>query len=154
MASQPRLAYHSLAPRSAQALVAFSRAAAPTLDKRLHELVNLRISQINGCAFCMDMHAAALQKMDVDQRALNLVAGWREAHQFFSDRDRAALAWAEAVNAVPHRTPSDAEFDEARRHLKDEELAELTFAVGAIRAWNMLNASFHMPVSPTPYVSA
>ena len=154
MASQPRLAYHSLAPRSAQALVAFSRAAAPTLDKRLHELVNLRISQINGCAFCMDMHAAALQKMDVDQRALNLVAGWREAHQFFSDRDRAALAWAEAVNAVPHRTPSDAEFDEARRHLKDEELAELTFAVGAIRAWNMLNASFHMPVPPTPYVSA
>lgn len=153
MDSQPRLAYHSLAPAAAKALTAFSRAAAPTLDKRLHELVNLRISQINGCAFCMDMHAAALQKMDVDPRALNVLAGWREAHRFFSERDRAALAWAEAVNAVPHRAPSDAEFEEARRHLSDTELAELTFVVGAIRAWNMLNASFHMPVPPQPYLA-
>jgi AhpD family alkylhydroperoxidase len=151
MAHAPRLAYQSLAPRSTQALVAFSRGAAPSLDRRLHELVNLRVSQVNGCAFCMDMHAAALLKMDVDPRVLNLVAGWREAHGFFSDRERAALAWAEAVNAVPHRSPSDAEFDEARRHLRDEELAELTFAVGAIRAWNMLNASFHQPVPPQPY---
>jgi AhpD family alkylhydroperoxidase len=153
MDTQPRLAYQSLARRSTQALVAFSQAAAPTLDQRLHELVNLRISQINGCAFCMDMHAAALLKMDVDPRALHLVAGWREAHRFFGERERAALAWAEAVNAVPHRTPTDAEFEEARRHLSDEELAELTFAVGAIRAWNMLNASFHMPVPAKPYLA-
>jgi AhpD family alkylhydroperoxidase len=153
MDTQARLAYQSLARRSTQALVAFSQAAAPTLDQRLHELVNLRISQINGCAFCMDMHAAALLKMDVDPRALHLVAGWREAHRFFGERERAALAWAEAVNAVPHRTPTDAEFEEARRHLGDEELAELTFAVGAIRAWNMLNASFHMPVPAKPYLA-
>ena len=153
MDTQPRLAYHSLAPRSTQALVAFSRAAAPTLDQRLHELVNLRISQVNGCAFCMDMHAAALLKMDMDPRALHLVAGWREAHRFFSERERAALAWAEAVNALPHRTPSDTEFEEARRHLGDEELAELTFVVGAIRAWNMLNASFHTPVPAKPYLA-
>ena len=153
MDSQPRLAYQTLAPRSTQALVAFSRAAAPTLDARLHELVNLRISQVNGCAFCMDMHAAALLKMDVDPRALHVLAGWREAHRLFSDRDRAALAWAEAVNAVPHRAPSDAEFEEARRHFSDAELAELTFAVGAIRAWNMLNASFHMPVPAKPYLA-
>lgn len=149
---QPRLNYHAAAARSAQALVAFSRAAAPSLDKRLHELVNLRVSQINGCAFCMDMHAAALLKMDVDPRALHVLAGWREAHRFFDERDRAALAWAEAVNAVPHRAPSDAEFEEARRHFSDAELAEITFAVGAIRAWNMLNASFHMPVPPKPYL--
>ena len=151
---EPRLAYQALARQSTQALVAFSQAAAPRLDKRLHELVNMRISQINGCAFCMDMHAAALLKMDVDPRALHLVAGWREAHRFFSERERAALAWAEAVNAVPHRTPTDAEFEEARRQLGDEELAELTFAVGAIRAWNMLNASFHMPVPAKPYAAA
>lgn len=151
MAHAPRLAYQSLAPRSTQALVAFSQAAAPSLDRRLRELVNLRVSQINGCAFCMDMHAAALLKMDVDPRVLNVLAGWREADGFFSDRVRAALAWAEAVNAVPHRSPSDAEFDEARKQLRDDELAELTFAVGAIRAWNMLNASFHMPVPPQPY---
>ena len=153
MSTQPRLNYHAAAPQAAQALVALSRTAASKIDKRLHELVNLRISQINGCAFCMDMHAAALLKMDVDPRALHVLAGWREAHRFFDERDRAALAWAEAVNAVPQRTPSDGEFEEARRHFSDEELAELTFAVGAIRAWNMLNASFHMPVPPKPYLA-
>jgi AhpD family alkylhydroperoxidase len=153
MSQQPRLAYQALAPKSTQALVAFSRAAAPSLDPRLHELVNLRISQINGCAFCMDMHAASLLKMEMDPRALHVLAGWREAQRFFSDRERAALAWAEAVNAVPQRTPSDAEFEEARRHFRDEELAELTFVVGAIRAWNMLNASFHMPVPAKPYLA-
>jgi len=151
MDSQPRLAYHSAAPRSAQALLAFSRAAAPSLDRRLVELVNLRVSQINGCAFCLDMHSAALLKMGVDPRALHLVAGWREAHRFFSDKDRAALAWAEIANALPQRTASQEEFEEARRHLSDAELAELTFAVGAIRAWNTLNANFHMPVPPQPY---
>jgi len=154
MSTQPRLAYQSLAPQSTQALVAFSRTAAPSIDPKLHELVNLRISQINGCAFCMDMHAAALLKLDVDPRALNVLAGWREASRLFSERERAALAWVEAVNAVPHRSPSDAEFEAARQQFSDAELAELTFVVGAIRAWNMLNASFHMPVPPKPYVAA
>lgn len=151
MTQQARLAYHSLAPRSVQALLAFSRGAAPNIDARLHELVNLRVSQINGCAFCMDMHAAALLKMGVDARMLNVLAGWREAHRLFSDRERAALGWAEAVNAVPQRSPSDEEFAFARGHLRDEEIAELTFAVGAIRAWNMLNASFHLPLPEQPY---
>lgn len=153
MSHHPRLDYHSLAPKAAQALLAFARAAAPGIDRRLLELVNLRVSQINGCAFCMDMHAAALVKMDVDPRHLHALAGWREAHRFFSDRDRAALAWAEAVNAVPHDSPSDAIFEQARRHLSDVELAELTFAVGAIRTWNMLNASFRMPVPERPYAA-
>jgi AhpD family alkylhydroperoxidase len=148
---QPRLAYQTLAPKSTQALVAFSQAAAPALEPRLRELVKLRVSQINGCAFCMDMHATALLKMDVDARTLHVLAGWREAQRFFSERERAALAWAEAVNAVPQRTPCDAEFEEARQHLSDEELAQLTFVVGAIRVWNMLNASFHMPVPAKPY---
>jgi len=149
--SQPRINYQAAALKSTQALVAFSTAAAPSIDARLRELVNLRISQINGCAFCIDMHAHALAKMGVDQRAINTIAGWREASRFFSPRDQAALAWAEAVNAVPNRTPSDAEFGEMREHFKDGEIAEITFAVTAIRAWNMLNASFHMPVPEQPY---
>lgn len=154
MSDAPRLAYHAAAPKSSQALVAFSQAAAPHIDARLRELVNLRVSQVNGCAFCMDMHAAALQKMDVDPRHLHVLAGWREAQRFFSPRDRAALAWAEAVNAVPHRAPTDEEFAELRRHFSEQEAAELTFAVGAIRAWNMLNASFHLPVPPVPFAVA
>ena len=153
MNQAPRLDYQAAASRATKALVTFSRTAAPSIDARLRDLVNLRISQINGCAFCIDMHAAALLKLDVDPRHLHVLAGWREAPRFFSDRDRAALAWAEAVNALPHATPSDAVFEEARRHLSDGELAELTFAIGAIRAWNMLNASFHMPVPERPYVA-
>jgi AhpD family alkylhydroperoxidase len=154
MSQEPRLNYHAAAPKSAQALVAFSRAAAPSLEPRLRELVNLRVSQVNGCAFCMDMHAHALVQMGVAARTLNTVAGWREARRFFSARECAALAWAEAVNAVPQRTPGDAEFGELREHFKDGEIAELTFAIGAIRAWNMLNASFHTPVPREPYVGA
>jgi len=149
--SQARLNYHALAPKAAKALAQFSYAAAPSLDKRLRELVNLRISQINGCAFCIDMHWADLLKQDVNPRHVNAVAGWREAGRFFSERERAALNWAEAVNAVPHRSPSDEDFAQIRQHMSDAEIAELTFAVGAIRSWNMLNASFHMQVPETPY---
>jgi AhpD family alkylhydroperoxidase len=153
MSQQPRLNYHALAPNAAKALGRLSFAAGGSLEPRLRELMNLRISQINGCAFCIDMHWADLLKQGVDPRHVNAVAGWREAHRFFSDRERAALNWAEAVNAVPHRAPSDADFEEIRRHFSDAEIADLTFAVGAIRSWNMLNASFHTPVPEVPYVA-
>jgi AhpD family alkylhydroperoxidase len=151
--SSPRLDYFTLAPKAAKALAQLSHVAGATLDKRLKELVNLRISQINGCAFCIDMHWADLVKQGMDPRHVNAVAGWREAPRFFSDAERAALHWAEAVNALPQRTPSDADFEELRRHFSDGAVAELTFAVGAIRAWNMLNASFHTPVPETPYAA-
>ncbi len=149
----PRLDYFALAPKSARALSQLSHAAGATLDKRIKELVNLRISQVNGCAFCIDMHWADLLRQGMEPRAVNAVAGWREAHRFFDARDRAALQWAEAVNALPQRTPSDAEFDEVRQHFSDAEVAELSFSVAAIRAWNMLNASFHTPVPELPYVA-
>jgi AhpD family alkylhydroperoxidase len=151
--SAPRLDYHALAPKDAKAGTQFSLAAGSTLDKRLRALVDLRISQINGCAFCIDMHWADLLKHGMDPRHVNAVAGWREAGRFFSEAECAALNWAEAVNALPHRTPSDADFAAVRRHLSDEQIADLTFAVGAIRSWNMLNASFHRQVPETPYVA-
>jgi AhpD family alkylhydroperoxidase len=151
MSQEPRLNYYAAAPKSAQALTTLSTTCAPTLEPRLRALVDLRVSQINGCAFCLDMHSAELLKLGVDQRHLNTLAGWREAHRFFTPRERAALAWAEAVNAIPHRTPTDAEFRELRENFKESEIAELTFAIGAIRAWNMLNASFHTPVPERPY---
>lgn len=154
MDHEPRLDYHALAPRAARALATLSHAAGAALGERLKDLVQLRISQVNGCAFCIDMHAAALAKIGVAPRAIHAVAGWREAARFFDARDRAALQWAEAVNAVPHRTPSDEDFALVRRHFSDGEIAELTFVVGAIRAWNMLNASFHTPVPEVPYVPA
>jgi AhpD family alkylhydroperoxidase len=149
--SQARLDYHALAPKAARAGAQFSHAAGSMLDKRLRELVNLRISQINGCAFCIDMHWADLLKQGMDPRHVNAVAGWREAARFFSDAERAALNWAEAVNALPQRTPSDDDFESVKRHFSEAEVADLTFAVCAIRSWNMLNASFHTQVPETPY---
>lgn len=146
-----RLDYHALAPRATKALASLSLAAGSSLGARLKELVQLRISQINGCAFCMDMHADALTRQGVDVRALHTLAGWREAHRFFDARDRAALQWAEAVNAVPHRVPSDEDFALVRQHFSEAEIADLTYVVGAIRAWNMLNASFGMQVPEVPY---
>ncbi|NML44593.1 carboxymuconolactone decarboxylase family protein [Ramlibacter sp. G-1-2-2] len=152
MSHDPRLNYHALAPKSARALSQFSFAAGGP-DKKLKELVNLRVSQINGCAFCIDMHWADLLKMGMEARHVNAVAGWREAGRFFSEREQAALNWAEAVNAVPQRSPSDEDFAAMQEHFSDEEIAELTFSVGAIRAWNMLNASFRMPVPEVPYTA-
>lgn len=152
MSYEPRLNYYAAAPNSTHALVAFGKAAGPGLESRLCELVRLRVSQINGCAFCMDMHAAELLREDVDPRHVHTVAGWREAQRFFSPRESAALAWAEAVNAIPQRTPSDAEFSALREHFKDREIAELTFVVCAIRAFNMLNVAFRSPVPEQPYV--
>jgi AhpD family alkylhydroperoxidase len=149
--STPRLNYFALAPQAARAGAQFSHAAGNTLDKRLRELVNLRISQINGCAFCIDMHWADLLKQGMDPRHVNAVAGWREAGRFFSEAELAALNWAEAVNAVPQRTPSDADFEAVKRHLSEAQIADLTFQVGAIRSWNMLNASFHTQVPETPF---
>ena len=153
MSHEPRLK-SGAAPKSLQALVNYSRNAAPSVDLRLRELINLRVSQINGCAFCVDMHAAELGRSGVEQRVLNVVAGWREAHRLFSARERAALAWAEAVNAIPNRSPSDEEFQAMRDQFADAEIAEITFAVGAIRAFNMVNASFRTPVPEAPYVAA
>jgi AhpD family alkylhydroperoxidase len=150
---EPRLNYHALAPKAAKALGSLSFVAAAGLEHRLHELVNLRVSQINGCAFCIDMHWAALVAGGMEPRHVNAVAGWREAGRFFSERERAALNWAEAVNALPQRVPSDADFELARSHFSDTELAQLSFVVAAIRAWNMLNASFHTQIPETPYVA-
>lgn len=150
--STPRLDYYTRAPQSAKALGRASFTAGCTLDKRLKELVNLRISQINGCAFCIDMHWADLIRQGADPRHINALSGWREATRFFSEPERAALNWAEAVNALPQRSPSDEDFELARQHFSDEAIVELTFVVGTIRAWNMLNASFHTQVPETPYV--
>ncbi len=153
MTDEPRLNYYAAAPNTTQALVALSKASDSVLEPRLTELVRFRVSEINRCAFCLDMHAAALLRQGVEPRHLHTVAGWREAHRFFSPRERAAFAWAEAVNAIPQRTPGDAEFADLRNHFKDGEIAALTFVICSIRAFNMLNVSFRSPIPDKPYVS-
>lgn len=144
-----RLPYMKLAPKAFKGLFDLSTAVKnSTLGTRLVDLVFLRVSQINGCAFCMDMHWADLVKQEVDPRHLNTVAGWREA-PFFSERERAALRWAEIVTATPHSDASDEEFALLKAQFNDVEITELGFAIAAINAWNLLNVSFRNPVPAT-----
>jgi AhpD family alkylhydroperoxidase len=150
MTHSARLPYFKLAPAPLQGMLGLSAAVKKSsLGPRLLELVFLRVSQINGCGFCMDMHWRDLIKQDVNPRHLNAVAGWREA-PFFSERDRAALNWAEACNAIPQREPSDADFELVRSQFSETEVAELTFAVASIRAWNTVSVSMRNPIPETP----
>ncbi|MES3000280.1 MAG: carboxymuconolactone decarboxylase family protein [Pseudomonadota bacterium] len=141
-----RLPYFQLAPKAFQGLLDLSGAIRrDLLGARLTELVFMRVSQMNGCAFCIDMHWAELLKLDADPRHVNAVAGWREA-PFFSDRERAALNWAEAVTSRSHHATDDEEFAKLREHFSDEEIAELGFAISTITAWNLLNLGFRNPI--------
>jgi AhpD family alkylhydroperoxidase len=111
------------------------------LETSLLELVRLRASQINGCAYCVDMHTKdARAQGEQEQRLYGLVA-WEET-PFFSERERAALAWTEAVTEVGGGHVPDFVYEQARRHFNEKELIDLTFAVVAINGWNRLAISF------------
>ena len=150
MSATARLPFYTLAPKSLHAMIALSKTVSQgSLGERLVELVNLRVSQVNGCGVCVDMHWRALVKAGADPRHLNAVAAWREA-PFFSARERAALAWADAVNALPHVDATDAAFREVREHFNETEIAELTYGIATIRGWNVLNLSLRNPIPEQP----
>ena len=131
--------YTEHAPQAYKHLLQLSQHLhAGELGSRLIELMSLRISQINGCVFCLDMHAKLLRKMGMAQQKLDTLAGWREG-ALFDPRERAALAWAEALNAVGGALMPEDALSVAREHFNERELSELTFAVVVIRGWNMLN---------------
>jgi AhpD family alkylhydroperoxidase len=111
------------------------------LDHSLLELVKLRASQINGCAHCMDMHTKELRADGESEQRLYLLSAWRES-PFYSDRERAALAWTEAVTLVADNQIPDAVYDEVRRQFTEEELVNLTLALVAINGANRLNIAF------------
>lgn len=145
--------YSQLAPESFQKLMEFSQAAhKPPLDAGLRELVNLRVSQINGCAFCLDMHARSLLEAGEDLQRLMALPAWRES-SFFTPRERTALDWAERVNARDEEA-LDASFAELSRHFGEREIADLTFAVAVINGWNIMNVSLKTPVARKPMAAA
>jgi len=112
-----------------------------TLDILLKELVRLRASQINGCAFCLDMHVADARKAGESERRLATAAAWREA-PFFSDRERAALEWTEALTLVSQSHVPDAIWNAVRPHFTDAELMELTLLITSINSWNRFSVAF------------
>jgi AhpD family alkylhydroperoxidase len=114
------------------------------LEQSLRELVNIRASQINGCAFCLHLHLRDARRAGESQERLDLLAIWREA-PLFTPRERAALAWVEALTLVADSHVSDDIYEAARAEFSEQELVELTMAVVAINAWNRLMVSFRIP---------
>jgi AhpD family alkylhydroperoxidase len=118
--------------------------AKSSLDKKLIDLIHLRVSQVNGCAFCLDMHWKDLKaEGESDQRLYSLDA-WRET-TFYSERERAALAWAEATTNIRDGHVPDEIYEQARAHFSEQELADLSWVIAAINAWNRMAISFRAP---------
>ena len=117
-----------------------------TIERTLLELINFRVSQINGCAYCLDMHFKDAVALGMPEQKLYMASAWREA-PIYAEREKAALAWAEAVNQN-HVTQEV--FEEVRKQLSGEELIDLTLAVAAVSTWNKLNLAF-APLEPGSY---
>jgi AhpD family alkylhydroperoxidase len=133
--------FQKLAPDAFEIVSSLGKAAAKAgLDKQLLELIKLRASQINGCAFCVQYHFLQSEALAVPEDKINLVVVWREAPQF-SKRERAALAWTEALTLIPNGV-SDELFAEVSAEFSEQELAYLTSAVASINVWNRYGAAF------------
>jgi AhpD family alkylhydroperoxidase len=113
-----------------------------SLPKPLVDLVYLRVSQINGCAYCIDMHSRDLLKSGLMVEKLVLVPVWREAGEMFSPRERVALAWAETVTRVAETGVPDTDYEVAAAEFGDKDLADLTYAIGLMNAFNRLGIAF------------
>ncbi len=136
--SQLRLPFASLSPVAYQGLLATSTALAKSpLGLPLLELVYLRVSQINGCAFCLGKHSQTLRECEVPQEKLDCLAGWRIS-EWFNDRERAALAWAEALTYVSEKGAPDELYEPLKVHFSDAEVSDLTLAVALMNAFNRL----------------
>jgi len=114
-----------------------------TIETHIRELVELRTSQLNGCAFCVDMHVKMAKIHGERELRVHHVAIWRES-TLFSPRERAALAWAEVLTNIPAQGVSDDIYDNVRAEYSEKELSDLTFLVGAINSWNRVNVAFRM----------
>ncbi len=138
---QQRFDYAKVAPGTYHAMLGLEHYLhACGLEESLLHLIKLRASQINGCAYCIDMHWKDLKAIgEADHRLYELNA-WEES-PFYSDRERAALAWTEAVTLVANNHVPDQLYEEVRQHFNEKELADLTLAVATINAWNRLAVS-------------
>lgn len=115
--------------------------ASTGLEKRLLDLLYFRVSQINGCAYCLDMHSKDLRAAGETEQRLYLLDAWRES-PFYSERERTALAWAEELTILKTEGVSDEIYEQARAQFSEKELIDLTMAVVTINSWNRLNIAF------------
>jgi AhpD family alkylhydroperoxidase len=139
-----RIDFTHISPQFLKPLFALgAQVEASGLEHSLLELVKMRSSQINGCAYCLDMHSKDARAAGETEQRLYLLDAWRET-SLYSERERAALAWTEAVTLVAEGHVPDEAYDEASNHFTEQELVALTLAIAAVNSWNRLNIAFRM----------
>lgn len=147
MSHEQRPLVHDVDPAAYQAVLGLERyVRASGLDKTLYELVKIRASQLNSCAFCLDMHNRDARAGGEDQRRLDVLSAWREAPDLFTDRERAALAFTEAVTLIAADGVPDDVWSETTRHFDEAGIVHLLMAVATINVWNRLAVSTHQPL--------
>ncbi|MGE0218989.1 carboxymuconolactone decarboxylase family protein [Mycolicibacterium sp.] len=140
LATHDRIKLYKTSPELYDAMMTLSSAAATDVDPELGELIKIRASQINHCAFCLDMHTRDARKLGVDEQKLDVLAAWAEAGDLFSERERAALALTEAVTVLgDHGVPEDV-YQRAAAVFTERELGQVTAMAVVINAWNRINA--------------
>jgi len=137
-----RLPYWTIAPEAVKRMMAVnSYLVGSALEPGLRHLIWLRVSQINGCAYCVDLHAHEALRDGESLQRLNCLVTWAEA-PLFSDRERSALAWAEALTKVSETHAPDEVYELVRAHFEDKELVDLTLMIAAMNAWNRMAIGF------------
>lgn len=150
MNTEARIRHRELAPDTYRALAGVNQSLADSpLGAALIDLVFLRVSQINGCAYCVDSHTRDLLKGGEDFQRINSLVTWREV-SFFSARERAALNWAESLTHLVRTQAPDADFEPLKVHFSDREIADLTTAVGLMNLWNRIGVGLRLPVARKP----
>ncbi len=139
---KPRLEYTKVAPDAYEAMSRLQRYASSCgLDPKLLELVKMRASQINGCAYCLDMHSKDARALGETEQRLYALNAWHET-PFYTDKERAALAWTEALTLLSETHAPDDVYEEVRKHFSEKELVDLTMTIIAINGWNRLAVGF------------
>jgi AhpD family alkylhydroperoxidase len=143
IAMSNRINYAKVSPDGFKAFgQVYAAVSKGSLPKNLIDLVYLRVSQINGCAYCIDMHTSDLFKSGLTVEKMVLVQVWRDGGALFTQRERTALAWAETVTRVSETGVPDADYDAAAAEFNEVELADLTYAIGLMNAFNRFGVSF------------
>lgn len=138
----PRLNHFTANPAALQALIDAGKVAhGSALDHKLRELVQVRASQINGCAFCLHYHIADARKAGETEDRLHLLSAWRES-TLYSARERAALAWTEALTRIADRGAPDEDYAALAKHFTPAEQVQLSLLIGLVNAWNRMNIGF------------
>ncbi len=148
---KPRLDFYQADPASINAMRNLEKHLRGCgLDPILYELVKIRASQLNGCAFCIDMHTRDTRAHGETEQRIHLLSAWRES-PLYTERERAALAWTEALTLVADTHAPDADYAAVRAQFSDAELVQLTLLIGTINSWNRLAIAFRAlhPIKPT-----